>query len=103
MYQLNKIVAEVHDQESQYSIASTALQLFRDNCFKFVQDRVQNAIFGGLQRDRDNKEGVELALVKLAIEAIVTIAAGDKADILLQGVEYVWTTSMTDDLYFGTF
>lgn len=64
VYQLRKIMAhQIVDQDKSESFASTALHLIRENCFKIVQNRVQEAFFDGLQRDRDNEAGVDLSLV----------------------------------------
>lgn len=52
------------------SLATTALQLFHDNCFTQVRERVCQAILNQIKRDRDN-EMVDLGLIKSSIYTFV--------------------------------
>ena len=52
------------------SLATSALHLFRDECYIKVRDRVRDAILNQIRRDREN-EMVDLALVKASIYTFV--------------------------------
>ena len=69
-------------------MATTALHLFRDECFTKIRDRVRAAILNQITRDRNN-EMVNLDLLKRAIYTFVEMGLM-AADIVKQDDEWVW-------------
>lgn len=77
------------------SLATTALQLFKDKCFKQLEERLRRAILNQMSRDR-NSELVDLDLVKRAIYAFVEMGF-NPADIVKQDDEWVWKGEKKND------
>jgi len=71
-----------------HTLATTALHLFRDECFTKIRDRVRAAILNQITRDRNN-EMVNLDLLKRAIYTFVEMGLM-AADIVKQDDEWVW-------------
>ena len=69
-------------------MATTALHLFRDECFTKIRDRVRAAILNQITRDRNN-EMVNLDLLKRAIYTFAEMGLM-AADIVKQDDEWVW-------------
>lgn len=80
------------------TLATTALHLFRDQCFNLVHERVRAAILTQMTRDRNN-ELVDLVLVKRAIYTFVEMGF-ISADIVKQDDEFVWKGDKNNDVVY---
>ena len=80
------------------TLATTALHLFRDQCFNQVHERVRGAILNQMTRDRNN-EMVDLVLVKRAIYTFVEMGF-ISADIVKQDDEFVWKGDKNNDVVY---
>ena len=81
------------------SLATTALQLFRDNCYIKVRDRVRDAILNQIRRDRD-QEMVDLGLVKASIYTFVEMGF-ISGDIVKQDDEFVWRGDKNNETHYN--
>ena len=81
------------------SLATTALQLFRDNCYIKVRDRVRDAILNQIRRDRDS-EMVDLGLVKASIYTFVEMGF-ISGDIVKQDDEFIWKGDKNNETHYN--
>jgi len=71
------------------NLATTALNLFRDQCFASIKDRLRTAILNQISRDRNN-EYVDLDVLKTAIYTFVQLGY-IHADIKGENGVYEWS------------
>lgn len=70
------------------TLATSALQFFKDKCFNQIHDHLRNALLNQITRDRNN-EKVDWDLLKACILAFVQMGF-ITADIVKQDDDYVW-------------
>ena len=81
------------------SLATSALHLFRDQCFNTVIDRLRTAILNQITKDRNN-EIVDLDLVKRAIYTFVEMGF-ISADIVKQDDDFIWKGDNNNETTYG--
>ena len=82
------------------SLATSALHLFRDQCFNTVIDRLRTAILNQITKDRNN-EIVDLDLVKRAIYTFVEMGF-ISADIVKQDDDFIWKGDKNNETTYGS-
>ena len=81
------------------TLATTALQLFRDNCFNVVHEKVRGAILNQITKDRNN-EMVDIDLIKKSIDTFVDMGI-ISADIVKHNDEFMWNGNKNNDNHYG--
>ena len=81
------------------TLATSALHLFRDQCFNTVIDRLRTAILNQITKDRNN-EIVDLDLVKRAIYTFVEMGF-ISADIVKQDDDFIWKGDKNNETTYG--
>lgn len=82
------------------TLATSALHLFRDQCFNTVIDRLRTAILNQITKDRNN-EIVDLDLVKRAIYTFVEMGF-ISADIVKQDDDFIWKGDKNNETTYGS-